>query len=162
MTQFWARTRRGLNLRTMWSSKWSLCWIITFQTRIWSRISSFSNTSGATSKDTSPLSSSPVSKSSNICQGQLSFCCSKTMQVVGSIPVVEIDFFRSDWRVTAFCCKSSCQLELNHSGTKVKRKDQLPHIDLPTTSIKTILAKVPSDEVNMTVDEVTPYPSSRG
>ena len=61
---------------------------------------------------------------------------------------------RSDWRVTAFCCKSSRQLELNHSGTKVKRKDQLPHIDLPTTSIKTILAKVPTEEVNMTVDEV--------
>ena len=30
----------------------------------------------------------------------------------------------------------------------------LPQIDLPTTSIKTILAKVPNDEVNMTVDEV--------
>ena len=57
--------------------------------------------------------------------------------------------------MTAFCCRSSGQLELNHSGTKVRRKDQLPHIDLPTTSIKTILAKVPTEETNMTVDEVT-------
>ena len=61
---------------------------------------------------------------------------------------------RSDWRVTAFCCRHSKQLELNTSGTKVKRKDQLPQIDLPTTSIRTILAKVPPEEINMTVDQV--------
>jgi len=56
--------------------------------------------------------------------------------------------------VTAFCCRHSKQLELNTSGTKVKRKDQLPQIDLPTTSIRTILAKVPPEEINMTVDQV--------
>ena len=64
---------------------------------------------------------------------------------------------RSDWRVTAYCCRHSKQLELNTSGTKVKRKDQLPQIDLPTTSIRTILAKVPCEELsppNMTVDQV--------
>lgn len=61
---------------------------------------------------------------------------------------------RSDWRVTAFCCKSSKHLELNHSGNKVKRREQLPHIDLPTTSIKTILAKLPTGEI-MTVDEIS-------
>lgn len=62
---------------------------------------------------------------------------------------------RSDWRVTAFCCRHSKQLELNTSGTKVKRKDQLPQIDLPTTSIRTILAKVPPEEINMTVDQIS-------
>ena len=65
---------------------------------------------------------------------------------------------RSDWRVTAYCCRHSKQLELNTSGTKVKRKDQLPQIDLPTTSIRTILAKVPCEElspINMTVDQVS-------
>ena len=64
---------------------------------------------------------------------------------------------RSDWRVTAYCCRHSKQLELNTSGTKVKRRDQLPQIDLPTTSIRTILAKVPCEEMspcNMTVDQV--------
>ncbi|CAG5098169.1 Oidioi.mRNA.OKI2018_I69.XSR.g15428.t1.cds [Oikopleura dioica] len=61
---------------------------------------------------------------------------------------------RSDWRVTAFCCKSSRNLELNHSGNKVKRREQLPHIDLPTTSIKTILAKLPTGDM-MTVDEIS-------
>jgi len=61
---------------------------------------------------------------------------------------------RSDWRVTAFCCKSSQNLELNHSGNKVKRREQLPHIDLPTTSIKTILAKLPTGDM-MTVDEIS-------
>lgn len=65
---------------------------------------------------------------------------------------------RSDWRVTAYCCRHSKQLELNTSGTKVKRKDQLPQIDLPTTSIRTILAKVPCEElspINMTVDQIS-------
>jgi len=65
---------------------------------------------------------------------------------------------RSDWRVTAYCCRHSKQLELNTSGTKVKRRDQLPQIDLPTTSIRTILAKVPCEEMspcNMTVDQIS-------
>ena len=46
-------------------------------------------------------------------------------------------------------------MKLKYEPYQVKRKDQLPQIDLPTTSIRTILAKVPAEEVNMSVDQVS-------
>ena len=50
---------------------------------------------------------------------------------------------KTDWRVTAYAISKSRTLELNHSGTKVRRLQALPEINMPTTSIKMLLIKLP-------------------
>lgn len=70
---------------------------------------------------------------------------------------------KTDWRVTAWAIRHSNNLILNHQGTKVRRKNPIPQIDLPTTSIKTLLVKLPDmiDENSnnapdcYTIDEVS-------
>lgn len=41
-----------------------------------------------------------------------------------------------------------------YQGTKLRRKEPLPEIDLPTTSIKTILYKLGDQEKEPTLDKV--------
>nr|XP_002130806.2 la-related protein 6 isoform X1 [Ciona intestinalis] len=62
---------------------------------------------------------------------------------------------KSDWRITAYCLSQSKVLELNKSGTKVRRKEPLPDIDLPTSSIKTLLYKLPDGMEEPTIDGVS-------
>uniref|UniRef100_H2ZQW1 HTH La-type RNA-binding domain-containing protein n=1 Tax=Ciona savignyi TaxID=51511 RepID=H2ZQW1_CIOSA len=62
---------------------------------------------------------------------------------------------KSDWRITAYSLSKSQFLELNKSGTKVRRKEPLPDIDLPTSSIRTLLYKLPDDVGDPTIDGVS-------
>nr|CAB3263389.1 la-related protein 6 [Phallusia mammillata] len=62
---------------------------------------------------------------------------------------------RSDWRITAYCIVKSKTLELNRPGTKVRRREPLPEIDLPTTSIKTLLYKLPEGSDEPTIEGVS-------
>jgi len=61
---------------------------------------------------------------------------------------------RSDWKLTAYCISKSEKLQLNKSGSKVRRKEPLPDIDLPTTSVKTILYKLASEVKDVELDEL--------
>ncbi|XP_076818071.1 la-related protein 6-like isoform X2 [Clavelina lepadiformis] len=62
---------------------------------------------------------------------------------------------RSDWKITAYSLSKSTKLELNKPGTKVRRKDPLPEIDLPTTSIRTLLYKLPDDANDPTINRMS-------
>lgn len=62
---------------------------------------------------------------------------------------------RSDWKLTAYCISKSDKLELNKSGTKVRRREALPDVDLPTTSVKTILYKLPNDVADVDINELS-------
>lgn len=61
----------------------------------------------------------------------------------------------SDWKLTAYCVLKSNKLELNKSGTKVRRKEPIPDIDLPTTSIKTLLYKIPDSCLDPTIESIS-------
>lgn len=62
---------------------------------------------------------------------------------------------RSDWKLTAYCISKSDKLQLNKSGTKVRRKDALPDVDLPTTSVKTILYKLGNDTEEVAINQLS-------
>lgn len=61
----------------------------------------------------------------------------------------------SDWKLTAYCVMKSTKLELNKSGTKVRRREAVPNIDMPTTSIKTLLYKLPDACVDPTIESIS-------
>lgn len=60
-----------------------------------------------------------------------------------------------DWKTTAYSVLNSEKLEINRIGTKLKRKVALPEIDLPTTSIKTILYKLGDSKEDPSLDQVS-------
>ncbi|XP_039252050.2 la-related protein 6-like [Styela clava] len=60
-----------------------------------------------------------------------------------------------DWKMTAYCVLKSDKLEINRVGTKLRRKEPLPEIDLPTTSIRTILYKLGDSQEEPSVDQVS-------
>lgn len=60
-----------------------------------------------------------------------------------------------DWRMTAYAVLKSDKLEINRIGTKLRRKEPLPDIDLPTTSIKTVLYKLGDGQEEPSVDKVS-------
>jgi len=62
---------------------------------------------------------------------------------------------KSDWKLTAFCISKSKKLQLNKSGTKVRRLELLPDIDIPTTSIKTILFKPEENNEQLSLDDLS-------
>jgi len=62
---------------------------------------------------------------------------------------------KSDWKLTAFCITKSKKLQLNKSGTKVRRLELLPDIDVPTTSIKTILFKPEENTEDLSLDDLS-------
>ena len=62
---------------------------------------------------------------------------------------------KTDWRVTAYAISKSENLELNEAGTKVRRKLPIPDINMPTTSIKMLLIKLPDSLANQLQDNGT-------
>lgn len=60
-----------------------------------------------------------------------------------------------DWKMTAYSVLKSDKLEINRVGTKLRRREPLPEIDLPTTSIRTILYKLGEGQEEPSVDKVS-------
>lgn len=56
---------------------------------------------------------------------------------------------KTDWKVTAYAIRESKKLELNAAGTKVRRVNPIPEINMPTTSIKMLLIKLPEIDYNL-------------